>query len=292
MKILLSKLPTSGWWQTGIPKYADNPAMQEGAVPNLAQLEKERRGLISVIQNAGHDVVEHDFPDELDGDVPKHDFIFIRDPFISDQKGTAVILRAGEPLRRKENKIMNQTLESLEMKIIQIPDKTGVRADGGEFYYCAKDNILFSGLQRNTRIGADFVAEALNVNEMVILKGEGYHLDTFFTPALSSDGIISALIICTSVLSKDSKKNLYQFADEKNIPVFDIPPNDGIGTSERIGSFAANALPLPGVLIRPNHFSERSIDDQLLDIGIEQIITPTSQFQLSGGSVHCITNEL
>jgi len=45
-------------------------------------------------------------------------------------------------------------------------------------------------------------------------------------------------------------------------------------------------------LIRPNHFSERSIDDQLLDIGIEQIITPTSQFQLSGGSVHCITNEL
>ena len=95
MKILLSKLPASGWWQTGIPKYADNPAMQEGAVPKLAQLEKERRGLISVIQNAGHDVVEHDFPDELDGDVPKHDFIFIRDPFISDQKGTAVILRAG-----------------------------------------------------------------------------------------------------------------------------------------------------------------------------------------------------
>ena len=57
MKILLSKLPASGWGQTGIPKYADNPAMQEGAVPNLEKLEKETLGLISVIKNAGHDVV-------------------------------------------------------------------------------------------------------------------------------------------------------------------------------------------------------------------------------------------
>ena len=40
--------------------------------------------------------------DELDQDEPRHDFIFIRDPFISDQNGTAVILRAGEPFRRKE----------------------------------------------------------------------------------------------------------------------------------------------------------------------------------------------
>ena len=74
MKILLSKLPASGWWQTGIPKYPDNPAMQEGKVPNLGQLEKERRDLISVIQNAGHEVVEYEFPNELDGDNPKHDF--------------------------------------------------------------------------------------------------------------------------------------------------------------------------------------------------------------------------
>ena len=187
---------------------------------------------------------------------------------------------------------MKPVLESLGMKIIQVPDKTDMYADGGEFYYCAKDNILFSGLRRNTRSGVDFVADALNVDEVVIIRGNGYHLDTFFTPALSSDGIVSALIICTAVLSKHSKKALYQFADEKNIPVFDIPPDDGIGTSERIGSFSVNALPLPGLLIRPNHFSKRSIDDQLLDLGIQQIVTPTSQFQLSGGSIHCITNEI
>lgn len=292
MKIVISKLPKSGWWQNGIPKYDDNPAMVEGAIPDLNIVEKERQGLISSIRDSGHEVIEFDFPDELDQDEPKHDFMFIRDPFISDQNGTAVILRAGEPQRRVENKIVKIYLESMGMNIVEIPDEKGIRADGGEFYFCAKDNVLFSGLQRNTRIGADHVAEALNVKEMIILKGDGYHLDTFFTPVINIDGRISALIVCTSILSNGSKKRLYQFADEKDIPVFVIPPDDAIGTGKMIGNFAANALPLPGVLIRPNHFTDPSIDEKLMDMGIDRIITPTSQFQLSGGSVHCMTNEL
>ena len=292
MRILLSKLPKTGWWHNGIPKYLDNPAMQEGAVPHLKQLAMERLSLINIIKMSGHEVVEVDFPDELDGKSPKHDFVFIRDPFISDQKGTAVILRAGEPLRRKENTIIRDILESIGMNVIQIPDRPGVRADGGEFYFCKKDNVLFSGLQRNSQIGADYVAQALNVNEMIILEGLGYHLDTFFTPALKRDGTIGALIICTSIISNNSKKVLYTFADDKNIPVFDIPIKDAIGTPKKIGSFAANALPLPGILIRPNHFTDQHIEEKLMKIGIQSFITLTNQFQLSGGSVHCITNEL
>ena len=93
-------------------------------------------------------------------------------------------------------------------------------------------------------------------------------------------------------MKHESKLTLYQFADQRDIPVFEIPPNDAIGTKKKIGSFAANALPLPGVLIRPNQFSEPSIDEKLIDMGINIVINPTSQFQLSGGSIHCITNEL
>ena len=158
MKIALSKLPKSGWWQSGIPKYDDNPAMIEGAIPNLNIVENERKELISAIKSTGIKILEFDFPDELDQDEPRHDFIFIRDPFISDQNGTAVILRAGEPFRRKENKVVKTYLESIGMDIIELPDQKGIRADGGEFYFCAKDNVLFSGLQRNTRLGADHVA--------------------------------------------------------------------------------------------------------------------------------------
>ncbi len=288
----MSKLPPSGWWHSGIPKYDDNPAMVEGAIPDLNLLNEERLALISIIKNIGHDVLELDFPKKLDQNNPRHDFIFIRDSFISNQNGTATILRAGEPSRRIENSIIKQFLESLGMKINQIPDRPGVRADGGEFYYCAKQKILFSGIQRNTKIGVEYVAKALDVNELIILEGRGYHLDTFFTPCLDKNGIIAALIICTAVLENNSKKNLYKFADGNNLPIFDIPINDAIGTTREIGTFAANALPLPGVLIRPNYFSDPSIDEQLINLGINRIITPTSQFQLSGGSIHCITNEL
>ena len=292
MQILISKLPSSGWWQNGIPKYDDNPAMVEGAVPDLKILHKERSNLISIIKENGYEIIEIDFPEELDGKNPKHDFVFIRDPFISDQNGTAIILRAGEKSRRIENHSIKTSLENLGMKIKEIPDLPGVRADGGEFYFCAKEKILFSGLQRNTEAGAHYVAEALNVNKMIKLKGRGYHLDTFFSPCLDIDGKIVALIVCESILNNNSKKTLYDFANTKNIPLFDIPANDAIGTSKELGSFAANALPLPGVLIRPNYFSDPSIDKKLEDIGIKIIVASTSQFQLSGGSVHCITNEL
>ena len=173
-----------------------------------------------------------------------------------------------------------------------MPNKSGWRADGGEFFYCANNRVLFSGLQRNTRRGVDFVAEELNVDEVVILKGEGFHLDTFFTPVLNKDGYIVALIICEKLLNPQSKKTLFDYADNSNVPIFNIPESDSLGTKAQTGRFAVNALPLPGILLRPDYFSNPIIDEQLSELGIKTKITPTSQFQLSGGSVHCVTNEL
>ena len=292
MKIVLSKLPRSGWWANGIPKYEDNPAMIEGAIPDIEILNKERKNLITSVINTGIEVVELDFPAELDQHEPKHDFVFIRDPFISDQNGLAIILRAGEPQRRIENRLVKRCLEHLELEIVEMPDKVGMRADGGEFYFCKKNNVLFSGLKRNTNKGVEFVAERLNVNELVILEGEGFHLDTFFTPVLNKSGCICSVVACTSVMTTESKQSLYKFADNLDIPIFEIPPDDAIGTKSKVGSFAANALPLPGTLIRPSPFSNPDIDEKIMGIGINVVISPTSQFQLSGGSVHCLTNEL
>ena len=173
-----------------------------------------------------------------------------------------------------------------------MPDKSGWRADGGEFFYCANNRVLFSGLQRNTRKGVDFVAEELNVNKVILLRGEGFHLDTFFTPALNKDGYIIALIICEKILDPQSKKDLFDYADNNNIPIFNIPEKDALGTKTKTGKFAVNALPLPGILLKPDYFSNPAIDEQISELGIKIKITPTSQFQLSGGSVHCVTNEL
>ena len=292
MKIVLSKLPNSGWWANGIPRYKDNPAMVEGAIPDIELLNKERKNLITSVVSTGIEVVELDFPDELDQYERKHDFVFIRDPFISDQSGLAIILRAGEPQRRIENKLVKRCLEHLELEIVEMPDKAGMRADGGEFYFCKKNNVLFSGLKRNTNRGVDFVAERLNVNQLVILEGEGFHLDTFFTPVLNKSGCICSVVACTALMTTESKNALYKFADNLDIPVFEIPPNDAIGTKSKIGSFATNALPLPGTLIHPSPFSNSDINERIMKMGIDVVINPTSQFQLSGGSVHCLTNEL
>ena len=292
MQILTTKLPLSGWWSTGIPKYEDNPAMQEGKVPNLKILNKERDQLIRIIQKAGNKVIELDFPSEFDQEEPLHDFVFIRDPFISNQKGKIVILRSGEPLRRKENHLTKNILEKMGFAPESIPDKPGIRADGGEFYFCSKGDILFAGIQRNTREGISAVASLLNVKKLLILDGLGYHLDTFFTPAYNSEGFLVALIVCTKILSNQSKKDLYKFADNEDVPIYDVPPNDAIGTKNKLGNFAVNALPLPGVLIKPHKFTDPTIDEKLSKIGVKCIITPTTQFQLSGGSIHCVTNEL
>ena len=292
MKIVLSKLPKSGWWSRGIPKYIDNPAMKKGRVPNSTLLNKERNSLISAIKEEGHEIIELEFPKQLDSVNPNHDFVFIRDPYISNQNGKVVILRAGEPKRRIENKVIISLLEQLHVKICEMPDRPGWRADGGEFFYCAKNKILFSGLKRNSQKGVDFVAEELDVDKVVLLKGTGFHLDTFFTPVLNKDGYIAAFIICKKALEPLSKKVLYRFADQNNIPVFNIPERDALGTEKQIGKFAVNALPLPGVLLKPDYFSNPIIDEQLGDLGIKIKVSHASQFQLSGGSVHCVTNEL
>lgn len=292
MKILISRLPASGWWSSGIPKYQDNPAMREGERPNHNKLVKEREKLISILKKENQTIIEIDFPARLDQKNPKHDFIFVRDQFISNQRDLVLILRSGERLRRIENIVMGDVLNKFNYNILNMPDIPGLRADGGEFYFCAKENILFSGIQRNTLSGINYVVETLKIDELLILDGKGYHLDTFFTPVFNSQNLLCATIVCDEILTDKSKKDLYEFSKRKNLPVFKVPLKDSIGDVENIGSFSVNALPLPGVLISPNQFTNKSIDRSLSELGVRRIITPTSQFELSGGSIHCITNEL
>jgi N-dimethylarginine dimethylaminohydrolase len=292
MKILISQLPNSPWWGKGVPMYDDNPAMRLGASPNQSLLRSERLKLISILNEFGVEVVELPFPTIFNTEPIKHDFVYIRDPFITNQNGKAVILRMKEPNRRGESTMAGQLLEKMGLEIVRIPDKPGLYAEGGEFYFCPAENILFSGQCRNSVSGMEAVAEALNVSELVIIQSHSYHLDTYFTPVINQEGHVCALILCMDIVSVKSSRDLRGFAERKNIPIIDIPLEDAIGTAANPGSFAANALSLPGVLIGPSHFSDRTIDDQLTEMGGKRIVTPTTQFELSGGSIHCITNEI
>ncbi|MBT3518129.1 MAG: hypothetical protein HN469_01585, partial [Candidatus Marinimicrobia bacterium] len=182
MKILISQLPPSPWWGNGVPMYDDNPAMRLGATPDQSLLANERLNLISILKELNIEVIELPFPSEFNEAPLKHDFVYIRDPFITNQNGKAVILRMKETNRRGESSMAGYLLEKMGINTVLLPDKPGLYAEGGEFYFCATENILFSGQCRNSVSGMEAVASALNVSELVIIQSHSYHLDTYFTP--------------------------------------------------------------------------------------------------------------
>ena len=292
MKIAISRLPKNQWWKNGIIGYKDNPVMKDGTIPNQDLLFKERIDLINIINKNKIDVIEFPFPIELENTKYGHDFVFIRDAFISDLNGKVLLLRFSQKNREAESKIIAEYLEKLNYKISELPNNNNVFAEGGEFYFCPKDRLLFSGSNRNSIKGAEEVASFLNVDNLIIVETKAFHLDTVFTTVLDKSGNLCAVIACEELISKKSFDRLNKFANETNKKIFNIPSHDAIGLKNNIGSLAVNNLSAPGLLISSSSFSDPQLIKELNNMNIKLEISPLSQFQLSGGSIHCLTNEL
>ena len=292
MKVAISKLPKNSWWGTGIIGYKDNPAMRDGIIPNQNLLVKERENLIDTLKNNDIEVIQFSFPEELENKRYGHDFVFIRDAFISDLNKNVLLLKFSQKNRDAESIIISDYLEKLDYNIKELPNRKNMFAEGGEFYYCPEDKILFSGIKRNSISGAEEVASFLNVNKLILIKTKAFHLDTVFTTIMDQHGRLCAVIVCKDLISKDSFDLLNKFSDLNNIKIINIPPIDSIGTNNNIGSLAVNNFSAPGLLISSSRFSEPSVAKYLNSKNIKMETTPVSQFQLSGGSIHCLTNEL
>ena len=292
MKIAISKLPNNPWWGTGVISYKDNPIMRDRVIPDQGLLIRERLNLINTMKNNKLDVVELSFPKELENNKYGHDYVFIRDTFISDLNGNALLLKFSQKNRNAESQMISGYLEKLDFNIKELPNKKNMFAEGGEFYYCPKENLLFSGVTRNSISGAEEVASFLKVNELIIVKTKAFHLDTVFTTVFDHDGSLCAVIVCKKLISKNSMERLDEFASSTNIKIFNIPSHDAIGSSKNIGSLAVNNLSVPGLLISSSRFSNSSVIEELDSMNIKMEVSQVSQFQLSGGSIHCLTNEL
>ena len=295
MKILISHLPKHNWWGHGTPIYKNNPAMKQGMVPNQELVEIEMYMMTQLFNRLPFEVVEINFPNFLDKhnkEDRQHDFVFVRDLFVSNQNGRVIISKFSEKARQVESDIMEIMLDSMGYETIRIPDTINATAEGGEFYYCSGKKILFSGVCRNNIKGAEWVAQEFNVNELVIMKSNVFHLDTIFTPVINKDNELAAMIACTALMEKDSIINLKSFAKRLSVELVEVDPEDSIGTVDQLGEFAVNCCPLPGYLIGPTRFRSLKVNQLLKELDVMHITVPTTQFRLSGGAVHCLTNEL
>ena len=292
MKIAISSLPKKPWWSDGIIGYKDNPFMKNGTVPNQNLLIKERLNLIATLKKNKIEVIEFPFPKILEESKFGHDYVFMRDSFISDLNGNVLMLKFAEKKREAETEIVANELEKLNFNLKELPIKKNILAEGGEFYFCPKDKLLFSGINRNTIAGAEYVASFLNANELILIDTPSFHLDTVFTTVFDKQGALSAMIVCEELITKDSFKNLEKISIKLNVPIITIPAKDSIGTDDYLGSLAVNSFCAPGLLISSSHYSDFSVGKKLEILGVKTEVCPVSQFQLSGGSVHCLTNEL
>ena len=295
MKILISHLPKHNWWGHGTPIYKDNPAMKQGMVPNQELVEIEMYMMTQLFNRLPFEVVEVNFPNFLDKhnkEDRQHDFVFVRDLFVSNQNGRVIISKFSEKARQVESDIMEIMLDSMGYETVRIPDTINATAEGGEFYYCSGKKILFSGVCRNNIKGAEWVAQEFDANELVIMKSNVFHLDTIFTPVINKDNELAAMIACTALMEKDSIINLKSFAKRLSVELVEVDPEDSIGTVDQLGEFAVNCCPLPGYLIGPTRFRSLKVNQLLKELDVMHITVPTTQFRLSGGAVHCLTNEL
>ena len=295
MKIIISSLPNNPWWGNGTPQYKDNPAMILGVQPNQKLVEREWRALSQMLTETSLDLHVIPFPLKLDGmnyKKWKHDFVFVRDLYVSNQRGDVVIARFREKERQAEEKIIEAWLMDQNVKVHTLPNDDDHFIEGGEFYYCSNENILFAGESRNSRKGNEKTAELLDVEDLVILRSNSFHLDTLCTPVFNSDNQLCLLIACTALLEKESVNQLKKMMHNRNIPLLEIPPDEAIGTTDKLGSFAVNCLPLPGQLIGAAEFKSETVRTALAKHNITHSVVSLTQFHLSGGSVHCLTNEL
>ena len=288
IKIALSDLPKKDWWGSGIVAYQDNDMMVDGVKPNQAILESEYHKLVDMIKSVGLETTIVPFSNVLEKEE-KFDFIFMRDHFLcnSDKKIVMCNMRLEE--RLNEGNFVVETMEKSGYIISYLPHQDCL-AEGGEFFYLPKENILLAGLCRNNLKGAESMAALMGVDQLHIIESSGYHLDTAICPIFNNEYDCIGINCAKEVFDDKNYKVLRNLCSKYGWELIDI---ENYNQKQSLEARAAmNALTLPGILISGAPILSKKVQDFTAVNNIQMYISSVSQFNLSGGSVHCLTNEL
>ena len=288
IKIALSGLPNNDWWGSGISAYKDNDMMADGVTPNQELVVSEHNNLKNVIENLEIETLSIPFTKELE-ENEKFDFIFMRDHFLCNTSKKIVMCNMRLEERFDEGKFVVDKLKQLGYTISYLPNQDCL-AEGGEFFYLPKENILLAGICRNNIQGAESMAELMDVNKLHLLPSEGYHLDTAICPIFNKDYDCIGINCAKEVFDEKNYATLKELCSKYSWELIDI---ENYNQKKSLEARAAmNALTLPGFLISGAPIVSKKVQDFTSSNNIQMYISSVSQFNLSGGSVHCLTNEL
>jgi len=288
IKIALSALPKNDWWGSGIVAYPDNDMMVDGAQPNQSVLEHEYSELVTLIEHVGLETVTVPFSDALETEE-KFDFIFMRDHFLCNKNKTIVMCNMRLEERLDEGKFVIEKMQQSGYRVNYLPTQDCL-AEGGEFFYLPKENILLAGLCRNNLKGAESMAELMEVDQLHIIQSDGYHLDTAICPIFNDEYNCIGINCAKEVFDNKNYSTLRDICKKHSWKLLDIENQDM--KKSLIARSAMNCLTLPGLLLGTSPIKNTNIIDFTHQNNIQMHVSNVSQFNLSGGSVHCLTNEL
>ena len=287
MKIAISALPENGWWNEGIVAYQDNDMMSNGAMPNQSLLQQEHEGLIKILNKYSLPIEIIPFKKDLEA-VKKYDFVFMRDHFLCNVNKDIVMCNMKLSERMNEGEFVISNLKNLQYNVSFLDDDC--IAEGGEFFFLPKENILLAGQNRNNLKGAEQMAEKLKVSRLHIIKSSGYHLDTSISPIFNDKYECIGIICAREVFRNNEINDLRSICISNQWELIEIE-HQNINSSLNFRT-AMNGLTLPGLFIGSKKLNQKLISDFASSNGVAFDSTEVSQFNLSGGSVHCLTNEL
>lgn len=288
IKIALSALPKKDWWGSGIVAYQDNDMMVDGATPKQTILENEYHQLVDMIRSVGLETTIVPFSDVLEKEE-KFDFIFMRDHFLCNTDKNIVMCNMRLEERLNEGNFVVETMEKSGYMVSYLPNQDCL-AEGGEFFYLPKENILLAGLCRNNLKGAESMAGLMGVDQLNIIESSGYHLDTAICPIFNNEYDCIGINCAKEVFDDKNYKVLKNLCSKHGWELIDI---ENYNQKQSLEARAAmNALTLPGILISGAPILSKKVKDFTAANNIQMHISSVSQFNLSGGSIHCLTNEL
>ena len=288
IKIALSALPKKDWWGSGIVAYQDNDMMVDGATPKQTILENEYHQLVDMIRSVGLETTIVPFSDVLEKEE-KFDFIFMRDHFLCNTDKNIVMCNMRLEERLNEGNFVVETMEKSGYMVSYLPNQDCL-AEGGEFFYLPKENILLAGLCRNNLKGAESMAGLMGVDQLHIIESSGYHLDTAICPIFNNEYDCIGINCAKEVFDDKNYKVLKNLCSKHGWELISI---ENYNQKQSLEARAAmNALTLPGILISGAPILSKKVKDFTAANNIQMHISSVSQFNLSGGSIHCLTNEL